>query len=39
MKEMATSMGFEVVYGDTDSLFLFSKDCSSNIEEKISGRM
>ena len=25
MQEIATNMGFEVVYGDTDSLFLYNK--------------
>jgi DNA polymerase, archaea type len=40
MKDIAQNMGFEVVYGDTDSLFLHTRnnktDLSSNIEEGVS---
>ncbi len=40
MKDIAQNMGFEIVYGDTDSLFLHTgnnkTDLSSNIEEGVS---
>jgi DNA polymerase, archaea type len=33
MQEIAINMGFDIVYGDTDSLFLSTKDYSSNTKE------
>jgi DNA polymerase elongation subunit (family B) len=41
MQEIARNMGFEIVYGDTDSLFLYNKSYDSNgdtpMRETISG--